>query len=120
MGIFLISNLPFVFRKPKEVKFKGRQSNLLLMIIGFLAGALSGLTGAVGLLFNKFYLRHGLTKDQIIATRAANEITLHLIKIISIHLIRAYNHSGNCYWIGGSNISGSFIRHYEVDFTETK
>ncbi len=82
MGLFLISNLPFVFRKPKEVKFKGKQSNLLLMIIGFLAGALSGLTGAVGLLFNKFYLRHGLSKDQIIATRAANEIILHLIKII--------------------------------------
>ncbi|MCA4895707.1 MAG: sulfite exporter TauE/SafE family protein [Cytophagales bacterium] len=82
MGLFLISNLPFVFRKPKEVNFSGKRSNSLLMVIGFLAGLLSGLTGAVGLLFNKFYLRHGLSKDQIIATRAANEIILHLIKIV--------------------------------------
>jgi uncharacterized protein len=82
MGLFLISNLPFVFKKPKVVSIVGKQSNSLLMIIGFLAGALSGLTGAVGLLFNKFYLRHGLSKDQIIATRAANEIILHLIKIV--------------------------------------
>jgi hypothetical protein len=34
----------------------------------------------VGLLFNKFYLRQGLKKEQILATRAANEIMLHVIK----------------------------------------
>jgi hypothetical protein len=82
MGLFLISNLPFLFRKPKEESLAGNRSNARLMVIGFLAGFLSGLTGAVGLLFNKFYLRHGLTKDEIVATRAANEIILHLIKII--------------------------------------
>lgn len=52
------------------------------MLIGFLAGGLSGLTGAVGLLFNKFYLRYGLQNEEIIATRAANEILLHAFKII--------------------------------------
>jgi hypothetical protein len=52
------------------------------LAIGFLAGGLSGLTGAVGLLFNKFYLRHGLNKEEIVATRAANEVILHLIKIV--------------------------------------
>lgn len=82
MGLFLISNLPFVFWKPKQANVSAKRSNPLLVLIGFLAGLLSGLTGAVGLLFNKFYLRHGLSKDQIIATRAANEIILHLIKII--------------------------------------
>jgi uncharacterized protein len=40
------------------------------------------LTGAVGLLFNRFYLRYGLTKEEIVATRAANEIILHLVKIV--------------------------------------
>ncbi len=82
MGLFLVSNLPFIFKKPKELEVRSHPSNWVLMGIGFLAGFLSGLTGAVGLLFNKFYLRYGLTKEQIIATRAANEICMHLIKIV--------------------------------------
>lgn len=82
MGLFLISNLPFVLRKTKELDNAKKPSNWFLSLIGFTAGFLSGLTGAVGLLFNKFYLRYGLSKEEIVATRAANELILHLIKII--------------------------------------
>lgn len=82
MGLFLISNLTFLFKKPKELNNSDKPKNFVLAVIGFLAGFLSGLTGAVGLLFNRFYLRYGLTKEEIVATRAANEIILHLVKII--------------------------------------
>lgn len=82
MGLFLVSNLPFVFKKPKEINSSQKQKNWVLSLIGFLAGFLSGLTGAVGLIFNKFYLRYGLSKEEIVATRAANEIILHLLKIV--------------------------------------
>jgi uncharacterized membrane protein YfcA len=82
MGIFLISNLPFALQKNRTIVQGPRPSNIALAIIGFAAGFLSGITGAVGLIFNKFYLRYGLTKEEIVATRAANEIILHLIKII--------------------------------------
>jgi uncharacterized membrane protein YfcA len=82
MGLFLVSNLPFIFKKNTEINEVVKPSNFILIIIGFLAGFLSGLTGAVGLLFNKFYLRYGLTKEEIVATRAANEIILHLVKLI--------------------------------------
>lgn len=82
MGVFLVINLPFVFKKQLAEVEKPPAPAYLLSIIGFLAGFLSGLTGAVGLLFNKFYLRHGLNKEEIIATRAANEIVLHLVKIV--------------------------------------
>lgn len=81
MGLFLISNLTFLFQNTKRNE-TDKPSNFILGIIGFLAGFLSGITGAVGLLFNRFYLRYGLTKEEIVATRAANEITLHLVKII--------------------------------------
>ena len=50
-------------------------------MVGFLAGFISGLTGAVGVLFNRFYFRYGLDNQEIIATRAANEVLLHLIKL---------------------------------------
>jgi uncharacterized membrane protein YfcA len=82
MGLFLISNLSFLFKKPKELNDTEKPKNFILALIGFSAGFLSGLTGAVGLLFNRFYLRYGLTKEEIVATRAANEIILHLVKIV--------------------------------------
>jgi uncharacterized membrane protein YfcA len=81
MGIFLISNLPLLFRRKGVVSAAAHTSSKLLLIIGFLAGFLSGLTGAVGLLFNRFYLRYGLSKEEIVATRAANELILHVIKL---------------------------------------
>jgi uncharacterized protein len=82
MGLFLISNLTFLFQKSTEINKTEKPSNFTLSIIGFSAGFLSGLTGAVGLLFNRFYLRYGLSKEEIVATRAANEIILHLVKLV--------------------------------------
>ena len=81
MGLFLVGNLPLLFKKASNPG-KEQSSHYALLIIGFLAGFLSGLTGAVGLLFNRFYLRYGLSKEEIIATRAANELILHLIKLV--------------------------------------
>lgn len=82
IGVFLVSNLVFLFRKQEIANKQERPAVVKLIAIGFSAGFLSGLTGAVGLLFNRFYLRYGLTKEEIIATRAANEIVLHLFKIV--------------------------------------
>lgn len=82
MGLFLVGNVFFLFKKNKSLELSQKPSRILLVFIGFLAGFLSGITGAVGVLFNGFYLQYGLTKEEIIATRAANEIVLHLIKII--------------------------------------
>jgi len=83
MGLFLVGNLPMLFRKKIEMIHPFVQgSNRQLLVIGFFAGFLSGLTGAVGLLFNRFYLRYGMSKEEIVATRAANEITLHVIKLV--------------------------------------
>jgi uncharacterized membrane protein YfcA len=53
MGFFLISNLSLLFGK-RGKNNTAHASHPLLLVIGFLAGFLSGLTGAVGLLFNRF------------------------------------------------------------------
>ncbi|QNE42211.1 sulfite exporter TauE/SafE family protein (plasmid) [Hymenobacter sp. NBH84] len=85
IGLFLLSNLPAAFKRSQpadEAATSERAGWLKLSIIGFLAGFLSGLTGAVGLLFNKFYFRYGLSRDEVIATRAANEVLLHGIKLL--------------------------------------
>lgn len=82
MAIFLVSNLPYLFIKaPAPSQEKSAYSYAFLKYIGLLAGFISALTGAVGVLFNGVYLRYGLSKEEIVATRAANEICLHIVKL---------------------------------------
>ena len=82
MAIFLVSNLPYLFKKQTASQAgKPSRSGHFLKFIGFLAGFISALTGAVGVLFNGVYLRFGLSKEEIVATRAANEIFLHIVKL---------------------------------------
>lgn len=84
IGVFLMGNLPAVFRKvvahPAALPLADRPRRLLL--VGAAAGILSGFTGAVGLLFNRFYYRLEMDKEEIVATRAANEVLLHIIKLV--------------------------------------
>ncbi|MBL7872589.1 MAG: sulfite exporter TauE/SafE family protein [Cyclobacteriaceae bacterium] len=83
VSLFLISNLPELFRSRKQTTSEEKPyPKFILSIVGFIAGFVSGITGAIGLLFNRFYLRYGLSKEQIVATRAANEIFLHGIKLV--------------------------------------
>lgn len=83
IGLFLLSNVTILLRKADVDAAPAVPAGALkLAALGFMAGFLSGLTGAVGLLFNKFYFRYGLSRDEVIATRAANELLLHIIKLI--------------------------------------
>ncbi|WP_447642338.1 MULTISPECIES: sulfite exporter TauE/SafE family protein [Chitinophagaceae] len=97
ISFFLIANLPQLFKKKNnpttEVPILTRQLHSKLALIGFAAGFISGLTGAVGLLFNRFYLKFGLKKEEVIATRAANEVFLHLIKIITYLSMGLFSHT---------------------------
>ncbi|BAV05495.1 hypothetical protein SAMN05421788_10554 [Filimonas lacunae] len=81
IGIYLLTNLPMIFRKKAKPVAVREKHMAGVAVIGALTGFISGLTGAVGLLFNRFYLTRNLHKDEIIATRAANELLLHLIKL---------------------------------------
>jgi uncharacterized protein len=81
MAIFLVSNLPYVFKKTSSTEQRSLLPIWVIRIVGLLAGLISGLTGAVGVLFNHVYFRCGLNKEEIVATRAANEIILHIIKL---------------------------------------
>lgn len=83
IGIFLLVNVRFLLLPKNKIRQEERPSSrFTLILIGAIAGFVSGLTGAVGLLFNRFYLKYGLTKEEIVATRAANDILLHVIKLI--------------------------------------
>jgi uncharacterized membrane protein YfcA len=80
MGIFLVTNLLHIF-KNESSETSETKSKSFITFIGFLVGFLSSLTGAVGVLFNSFYLGLGMKKEEIVATRAMNEITIHILKL---------------------------------------
>lgn len=80
LGCFLLLNLPALFRR--DTGTGGPPLPLArLPVLGAAAGLLSGFTGAVGVVFNRAYYRMGLSKEEIVATRATNEVLLHLLKI---------------------------------------
>ncbi|ADQ81467.1 sulfite exporter TauE/SafE family protein [Riemerella anatipestifer] len=115
VALFLIANLPQLFKSGKQQKQDEKPyPKYILGIIGFLAGFVSGITGAIGLLFNRFYLKYGLSKEEIVATRAANEIFLHLIKIIIYILLGLY--SSTAIWLGVVIAISAIISSYTVKF----
>jgi hypothetical protein len=88
VALFLITNVVEVFRSKAKIEKEEKPCpKYILDLVGFFAGFVSGVTGAIELLFNRFYLRYRLTKEEIVATRAASEIFLHLIKLVSYILL---------------------------------
>lgn len=82
IACFLLANLPALLM-PRRAAARvvkplapGR-----IPLLGAAAGLLSGFTGALGLAFNGAYHRLGLSRQEIVATRATNEVLLHLLKI---------------------------------------
>ncbi len=81
LGCFLLFNLPALLRRTGASDAGPALPIRRLPLLGAIAGLLSGFTGAVGVIFNRAYYRMGLSKDEIVATRATNEALLHLLKI---------------------------------------
>jgi len=115
VAFFLIANVPQLFKKVKNDETDEKASpKYVLAIIGFLAGFISGITGAIGLLFNRFYLKFGLKKEEIVATRAANEVFLHLIKLVIYLSLGLY--SNLALWLGLAIAVATIISSYTVKY----
>ncbi|MCY7334199.1 MAG: sulfite exporter TauE/SafE family protein [Pseudanabaena sp. CAN_BIN31] len=54
-----------------------------IMPAGFLKAYVSGLVGTTGPVLNPFYLRYGLMKEKMIATKAAHMTIIHAFKLIT-------------------------------------
>jgi uncharacterized protein len=50
---------------------------------GFIFAFLSGLIGSAGPLLNPLYLNYGLVKEQMIATKSAHLLVVHVVKIVT-------------------------------------
>lgn len=56
---------------------------------GFLKAFVSGLVGTTGPVLNPFYLRYGLVKEQLLATKAAHMVIIHVVKIATYGVLAA-------------------------------
>lgn len=81
IGVFLLLTI-FQFNKKEKAQTKTLKT-WHFVPIGFFVSFLSGLIGGVGPLMNSAYLNYGMNKEELIATRSANAILLHFIKIVS-------------------------------------
>lgn len=82
IACFLLANLPALLRPRRAESVAVAPTPMRrIPLVGAAAGLLSGFTGAVGLIFNGVYQRLGMTRQEIVATRATNEVMLHLLKI---------------------------------------
>lgn len=115
VAVFLVSNLRQLVVSNKKLKSRTKlYPAYITAIIGFLAGFVSGITGAIGLLFNRFYLNNNLTKEEIIATRAVNEIFLHAIKLVIYLLLGLY--SAKAIWLGILIAIASVIASFTIKY----
>ncbi|ASW73646.1 hypothetical protein IQ37_18960 [Chryseobacterium piperi] len=115
VAFFLLANLPELFKSKKTVVEEEKPyPKFMLGIIGFCAGFVSGITGAIGLLFNRFYLKFGLKKEEIVATRAANEIFLHMIKLVIYISLGLY--SKTALWLGLAIAVATIVSSYTVKY----
>lgn len=116
IAVMLFANIAALFRKKQRepLAYTGRFTKIIFAGIGFFAGFISGFTGAVGLLFNKYYLKMNFTKEQVIATRAANEVFLHLIKLVLYVGMGIY--SRNSFLLGLAIAAASFVSAGSMKF----
>ncbi|MDW9379227.1 sulfite exporter TauE/SafE family protein [Chryseobacterium sp. JV558] len=115
VAFFLIANLPQLFASKNKIEETGKEyPKSALALIGFSAGFISGIAGAVGLLFNRFYLKFGLKKEEIVATRAANEVFLHFIKLIIYISLGLY--SNMALWLGIAIAVAAVVSSYTVKY----
>ncbi len=77
IGVFILLYLATLVRKPRL----GRLPEWIFAPLGLVTGSLASLIGATGPLIAPFFLRDDLTKEQIIGTKAAVQITTHAAKI---------------------------------------
>ena len=87
LAFFLLSSI-FSYGEGKEKRLFKVHSWYFLPG-GFIYAFLSGLIGSTGPLLNPLYLNYGLNKEEMIATKSANLIIVHVAKVITYAIFGA-------------------------------
>jgi uncharacterized membrane protein YfcA len=104
IGIFLIST---IFQDRLEnAGFSLIKNAGWFLPLGAVVAFISGIVGAIGPVYNPFLISYGLTKENLIATKAFNSFVMQAIKVIAYSSFGAMNGDiliyGLCIGIGGA------------------
>lgn len=80
IGLFLLLTVANYAVGKREQTFKVKRWQFLP--VGFLYAFISGLIGSSGPVMNPFYLNYGLIKEEMIATKSAHVIVVHIAKLV--------------------------------------
>ena len=83
IALFLILSVIWYLLEDKVLNFHIHLWHFSLA--GLLISFVSGLLGGTGPMINVLYLKYGDTKEKVVATRAAGEIFVHLVKLASYY-----------------------------------
>lgn len=107
VGVFILLYLLTLVRAPSL----GRLPLWTFAPLGLVTGALASLVGATGPMIAPFFLRDDLTKEQVIGTKAAIQITTHGAKIPAF---LALGFAYGAYWhallpLTAAAVAGTFL-----------
>jgi uncharacterized membrane protein YfcA len=83
IALFLILSVVWYLVEDKVLNFQVHLWHFSLA--GLLVSFVSGLVGGTGPMINVLYLKYGNTKEKVVATRAAGEIFVHIVKLASYY-----------------------------------
>jgi uncharacterized membrane protein YfcA len=89
VGMYILISL--VLPKPRGLRHRGRWWDWTLL--GFAAGASALLVGAIGPLIAPLFARRDFVKENLIATKAVCQMSLHLLKIPAFFFIPGFQFS---------------------------
>ncbi len=112
IGLFLLLSVLGCGVKKRESSFPIK--TWYFLPAGFLYAFVSGLIGSSGPLLNPLYLKYGLVKEEMIATKAANVVVIHIVKIMIYLAYGAMTpqHMGYGLAIGLAAAPGNFLGRY--------
>lgn len=87
IGLFLVISVISLWLKKKETTFLVLAWHFLPA--GFVYAFVSGLIGSSGPVLNPLYLKYGLLKEEMIATKASNVVVIHVAKILTYFALGA-------------------------------
>lgn len=83
IALFLILSVIWYLLEDKVLDFQIHLWHFSLA--GLLISFISGLVGGTGPVVNVLYLKYGDTKEKVVATRAAGEIFVHIVKLATYY-----------------------------------
>jgi uncharacterized protein len=91
LAVFLIASTISYIPSKTDLKPTFKVYSWYFLPSGFIFAFLSGLIGSTGPLLNPLYINYGLAKEDLIGTKSAHLLIVHIVKIITYALCGALN-----------------------------